>query len=102
MADAPVFDRVCDELEQKSSLSRLEARGTLRLALKEAGLEAAAVTVPQMTVVLRKVLPAELASRSVAGAAALCEALVGCLSGLAAGPDAAETPEAVFARLATR
>ena len=41
MADARAFDWVCEEVEKKSSLSRLEARGTVRLALKKAGLDAA-------------------------------------------------------------
>ena len=39
VADARTFDWVCAQLEERSSLDRLEARGTVRLALKQAGLE---------------------------------------------------------------
>ncbi|HBZ69398.1 MAG TPA: hypothetical protein DEP35_06565 [Deltaproteobacteria bacterium] len=100
MGDSTIFDLVSDELEQRSSLSRLEARGTVRLALKEAGLDAATVTVEQMTVVLRKVLPRELKTRNVGDPAGLCEALAGRLSGLKLDSKIGQTPEAVFARLA--
>jgi hypothetical protein len=36
---ADLFDFVAEQLEHHTSLDRLEARGTLRLALKEAGLD---------------------------------------------------------------
>jgi hypothetical protein len=44
MADSPCFDRVCAALESETSLDRIEARGTVRLALKGAGLDAASDT----------------------------------------------------------
>ena len=73
MADAAAFECVCDELERASSLDRLEARGTVRLALKQAGLEARNVTVEQMRVILEKVLPSELASRGIDRERMICE-----------------------------
>lgn len=99
MAESTAFSFVTEALERETSLDRLESRGTVRLALKQAGLDASSVTADQMQVVLRKILPAELESRSIADAAATCESVAGRLSGL--GPDAggADTPEAVFARL---
>jgi hypothetical protein len=36
MADSKAFTTLCEELERASSLDRLEARGTVRLALKQA------------------------------------------------------------------
>ena len=48
MADAAVFDWICNRLEQDTSLDRLESRGTVRLALKSAGLDARSVTPEQM------------------------------------------------------
>ena len=48
MADDNVFDWVCGALESATSLDRLEARGTLRLALKASGLEARTVTAEQL------------------------------------------------------
>ena len=100
MGESAVFDLVSDELEQRSSLTRLEARGTVRLALKEAGLDPVTVTVPQMTVVLRKLLPRELKTRGVKDPQAYCEALLERLSSVKLDAGEAQTPEAVFARLA--
>lgn len=81
MADSPVFDRTCDELERRTGLDRLAARGTVRLALREAGLDVASVDPKQMDVVLKKVLPAELERRGVSDAAAVCAAIGETLAG---------------------
>lgn len=99
MAESSAFSRMCEELETQTSLDRLASRGTVRLALKKAGLEPRAVTSQQMSVVLSKVLPAELASRGVADAEAACRAIASRLETLASSAGAAETPDAVFARL---
>jgi hypothetical protein len=82
VADSSVFDRVCSELEARTSLDRLAVRGTIRIALKNAGLDAASVDAAQMGVVLRMLVPAELAARGVAGAPALCEAVAEEIAGL--------------------
>ncbi len=98
MAESKAFDFVCTQLESRTSLDRLAARGTVRIALKQAGLEARAVTPDQMKVVVERILPGELGSRGVEAVEDLCTSIVGGLSGL--GPaDAAETPDAVFQRL---
>jgi len=97
-----VFDWVCARLQQSSSLSELEARGTVRLALKQAGLDARSVSASEMAVVLRKVLPGELAQRAVEGAGPLCEALAERVTrelGDAASPAPGSSVEAVFRRL---
>jgi hypothetical protein len=99
MSEAAAFDYVCTQLEERTTLNRLEARGTVRLALKAAGLDASSVSPDQMAVVLDRVLPGELASRGIEGGEGLCTSLQGGLRGLDAGPGA-ETPEAVFQRLA--
>ena len=39
MADSAAFTFVCTTLEESTALDKLEARGTIRLALKEAGLD---------------------------------------------------------------
>lgn len=98
MADSEAFDFVCDHLEQKTSLDRLAARGTVRIALKQAGLEARSVTPQQMAVLAEKVLPAELSSRGVEGGDALCRDMIGTLKGMSSS-GGAETPDAVFKRL---
>ncbi len=98
---AEAFEWVAARLERETELGRLEARGTVRLALKQAGLEARSVSAWQMQVVLRRVLPEELRRRGVADAGRLCEQLA---AGLPAGePDGEEerpaTPESIFRRL---
>ena len=75
---SPAFERVADELERRSQLSRLETRGTLRLALKEAGLLPKLVTSRSMLVVIELILPAMLARRAVRDAAEVCRALTIC------------------------
>lgn len=99
MADSAAFDFVCDQLQSETSLDRLEARGTVRLALKQAGLEARTVTPDQMKVVVEKVLPGELDSRGIENGAAVCQKVASGLSGIDAGGAAAEAPDEVFRRL---
>jgi hypothetical protein len=71
-----LFSFVADHLEQCTPLDRLESRGTLRLVLKESGLEPKAVTQNQFCVILENVAPEELESRGVAEAQAICAALI--------------------------
>jgi hypothetical protein len=98
MADSVAFDFVCAQLEERTSFDRLEARGTVRIALKSAGLEVGTVSAPQMAVAVEKVLPGELVARGVDDADAVCAAIVRGLSEVK-DADAGETPEAVFQRL---
>ena len=44
MSVAHSFAHVCEALESKTKRNRLEARGTVRLALREAGLDVSSVT----------------------------------------------------------
>jgi len=99
MADSTAFDCLCATLEEGSSLERLEARGTVRLALKQAGLDARTVTPDQLCVVVEKLLPGELESRGVDDPQGLCGRALADLRSLRALAPAAETPEAVFQRL---
>ena len=98
MAESAAFALACEVLERDTSLDRLEARGTVRLALRAAGLEARDVNPEQMAVVVSKLLPQELESRGVGDGDGVCAALGERLAQLET-PNAAETPEAVFARL---
>jgi hypothetical protein len=75
MAVSPAFTWVCLELERATPLSELEVRGTVRLALRQAGLDAQTVSGAEMSAVLRRILPKELANRAVPDTAPLCEAL---------------------------
>lgn len=53
MADSPAFAWTCAEIVRTTSLSELVARGTVRLALKQAGLAPDSVSGEEMAVVLR-------------------------------------------------
>jgi hypothetical protein len=98
MADAEAFDFVCSQLETRTSLDRLAARGTVRIALKQAGFDARSVAPEQMAVVVEKVLPAELSARSVADAGPICAGIASKARRLASSAGA-ETPDSVFRRL---
>jgi hypothetical protein len=103
MADN-LFDFIATQIEERTELDKLEARGTLRIALKEAGLEPREVTGAQMAVMLEKTLSGELDARGVQGAESLCRALGMALEGFS-GPaqvPAQESPEDVFRRLGGR
>lgn len=101
MADASVFDWVCERLEEATCLDRLEARGTLRIALKAAGLEARTATRDHMRAVLTRLLPAELGSRGVDDGEAVCARLAEALATARVAEPASggDTPDAIFARL---
>jgi hypothetical protein len=98
VSEATTFDYLCDELERESSLERLEARGTVRIAIKQAGLDPLNATPQELAVVVEKVLPGELEVRGVEGGDALCASLAQRVAAREAG-SARETPEAIFARL---
>ncbi|MFK7894720.1 MAG: hypothetical protein AB8G23_02730 [Myxococcota bacterium] len=101
MAASPIFTQACSQLEETTDLSTIEARGTVRLALKSAGLEAASVTLEQMTVVLTRVMPEELAARGVDDPAAVSASIASALGRLATNASAniTDTPDAIFERL---
>jgi hypothetical protein len=92
------FTVVCEKLEGLTKMDRLQARGTVRLALKEAGLDSASVTPREMSALVEKVLPAELKARGIAAPESICSELRVALSMLPQ-EELAETPDRVFARL---
>jgi hypothetical protein len=98
VADSPAFDWTCQELEKETDLDRLEARGTVRISLKNSGLEACSVLPDQMKVVIERVLPGELLARGVETAAELCERMSTRVMAIEVG-GVAESPDEVFRRL---
>lgn len=101
MADT-VFDFVADELEKRTDLEKLEARGTIRLALKSAGFNPREVTTEQMAVVLEQVMADELRPRGVDNPDGLCGDLARAVKQFtpAGGEPTGASPEDVFRRLA--
>ena len=97
---ASIFDLTADELESRSNFEKLEARGTVRLALKGAGLDAREVTASQMAVVFTRLMPNELSARGVENPESICEAIVGVLKSARVETNAS-SPEEVFRRLAS-
>ncbi len=73
MAESPLFEKACDALEKATGLSQVEARGTLRIALKEAGYEGGSVNRPQLLAVLFHSLPQELAARGLRDSQKICD-----------------------------
>ncbi len=96
-----LFEFVSEELEKRSDLENLEARGTIRLALKSSGLTAREVTRKQMVVVIDQVMPRELRVRGVENPEAVCGELSQAVKGFEAegGESASTSPEDVFRRL---
>jgi hypothetical protein len=76
-----LFSFVSDQLEECTPLDRLESRGTLRIVLKESGLDPKTVTQKQFCVILESVAPGELDSRGVAEARAICAAIIEKIQG---------------------
>ena len=96
-----LFEFVAEELEKRSDLENLEARGTIRLALKSSGLTAREVTREQMVVVIDQIMPRELRVRGVEDPEAVCGELSQAVKGfeVEAGDPAGKSPEDVFRRL---
>ena len=104
-ADAPtIFDWVAQAVETETTLSRLEARGTLRLALKAAGVAPERATRREFEVVLKAVAPKHLHACSVRDADAVCTRILGALRSAVVVEDAqsGDSPEDVFGRFARR
>jgi hypothetical protein len=99
---ADLFDFAAERLEHHASLDRLEARGTLRIALKAAGVEPKNLTDAQLQVVFEKVMPGELDSRGVSDVPDVCAAVLADLAraGGAAADAGATSPDDIFRRLA--
>ena len=104
MADSPVFEWACERLEQSSSMSRLQARGTMRILLNKVGLDSASLGVAQLRVIAVRLLPKELRQRGLPNVDALCKELAECpatVPGATEGNPPVE-PEDIFKRLGRR
>jgi hypothetical protein len=100
---ATLFDLAAERLEHHTSFSNIESRGTLRIALKSAGLTPKSLSLDELRVVFDKVMPAELEARGVRTAAAVCSSVMSDLAELTHPDDAgrAENVDDVFRRLSS-
>ena len=96
MADSAAFDLACALLRQHTTFSEIEARGTVRLALKALGQNAKTVGKAEMMRAVGGALQGELAARRVMDAPGVCRKL---LDGLAALDPEAQSPYEIFSRL---
>ena len=96
-----LFDVAAERLEHHTGFSRIESRGTLRIALKSAGLEPKSLTIDELRVVFEKLMPGELEHRGVSDATSVCGAVIGDLanSPTPTDGDAAGDVDGIFRRL---
>jgi hypothetical protein len=102
MSDSPVFEFVCEQVQNEAQLSRLEARGTVRLLLKEVGLDPQVVGKGAAILAVDRFLEQALRVRRVADAGPATARILKALrdSGLE-DPDG-EDPAAIFGRITLR
>ncbi len=95
-----VFDRAGMLLDEKTALTGPQARGTIRLALKDAGLDARDVTPQEMSVVFERLMPKRLEAQGVAAdqAQSLCQEISTAVSMIQA-TGAAAAAASMFERL---
>jgi hypothetical protein len=98
VTQSPVFEWLSQRLEVATGWTHLVARGTVRLALKEMGLDPRTVGRREMIAALRSTLGRSLEMRRVASAGALCDRLERDLA-TANLPAAGDSPEEIFKRL---
>lgn len=92
------FEAACGELESATELTNLESRGTVRLALKRAGLEPKTATVREMCKVIELILPEELAARAIPAEPA-CARMLTCLENLPTSVSSSSSPAEIFRHL---
>ena len=99
-----LFDCAAEKLEALTDFDRLEARGTLRIALKEAGLDGKNLTMIQLETVFSKVMPQQLELRAIDDSESVCSAVIKEVrrAGIASGESAAASSDEVFGRLGNR
>lgn len=100
--EMPLFDLAAQKLEQHTGFSQLEARGTLRIAVKSAGLDPGSLTLDELRVVFEKLMPGELEQRGVSDTANTCAGVMRDLENapIATADSSSSSPDDVFRRLA--
>jgi hypothetical protein len=88
----PLFDHVADALEQGTLLSRLEARGALRVTLQKLGVDPKELPPGSLAVLLEEALPRDLEERGIPGARELCRRILAELQGVGTPPASAAAP----------
>jgi hypothetical protein len=74
--DSDLFTIVADRLCEFSDLSRLEARGTIRIAFKKAGVDIECFGLDDLEAILTKIMPGELENVGCADSQSICDAIM--------------------------
>ena len=98
MADSAAFEKASETLEGTTNLDRLEARGTIRILLRQVGLDAKSVGAKELRVVVEKLLPRELTNRGISNPQDVIAVLQAALLSVPER-DVGDSPADVFARL---
>ena len=99
MSDSPVFELVCEHVQKDAGVSRLEARGTVRLLLKEVGLDPQLLSKAAALLAVDRGLVRALRVRRVAEPELVKARVVQALQQSALEDPAGDDPEAIFARI---
>ncbi len=97
-----LFDIAAENLEGATDMDRLAARGTLRIAVKEAGLDPHKLTVSQLRAVFEKLMPKALDAGGVSNATAACQAVMDEIARSSADASdiaSSASPDDIFKRL---
>jgi hypothetical protein len=98
-AGSEAFEAACSALNECTEFGAPEARGTIRLILKEAGLHPSDAFSSQLNVVLENLLPKELDLRGVADSTGVTQTVCCAIAGLADAGTPDDSPKAIFQRL---
>jgi hypothetical protein len=79
--DSDSFTIVADRLRELSELDRLEARGTIRLAFKKAGVDVACFGLEDLQAIFATIMPEELEIRGCEDTRGICDAIIQSLKG---------------------
>jgi|1185.fasta_scaffold546437_1 hypothetical protein len=102
MSDSLIFELVCESVESEGKLSRLEARGTVRLMLKEVGLDAQQVGKGAAMLAVDRFLEQALRVRRVPEPEKVKARVLQALrDSTLEGPDG-DDPAAIFGRITVR
>lgn len=93
------YDEFCRQIETCAALTDLQAMGTARILVKEAGLDSKTATAAQLAVVASKLLPRQLELLGVQGGVGVAAKVNAALASLTPAMGAQNAPEAVFRRL---
>jgi hypothetical protein len=102
MSDSPIFELVCEQVESAARLSRLESRGTVRLMLKEVGLDPKQVGKGAAMLTVHRFLEQALRVRGVADSARVKDQVLQALRDSKLEDPDGQDPEAIFGRITLR